>query len=83
LITLILKNAAAVFSAGPAGGQILKLKHTLAVESFEIIVIIKTCSCLVIVHMKNGLAKRSEEDLNIMTLHNIVGWRYCVTQQGI
>lgn len=73
-----------MFSAGPAGGQIVKLKHALAGESFEIIVIIKTSGCYVIVvDMKNEHAKCSKEGLNIMALHNLVGWGYCVTQQGI
>jgi hypothetical protein len=82
---LILKNITVLlFSAGPAGGQILKLKHILTVESFEIIVIIKTCSChVIVVDMKNEHAKCSKEGINIMALHNLVGWRYCVTQQGI
>lgn len=69
---MVLKNATVLlFSAGPADGQILQLKHTLAVESFEIIVIIKICSChVIVVDMKNEHAKCSKEGLNIMTLHN-------------
>jgi hypothetical protein len=52
-------------------------------ESFEIIVIIKTCSCHVIVDMKNEHTKCSKEGLNIMALHNLVGWRYCVTTRHL
>jgi hypothetical protein len=81
---LILKNTTVLlFIAGPAGGQILKLKHTLAVESFEIIVIYKTCSCHMTVDTENEHAKCCKEGLNIMAPHNLVGWRYCATQQGI
>jgi hypothetical protein len=82
---LILKNTTVLlFSAGPAGGQILKLKHTLAVKSFESVVIFETCGCHVIaVDMKSEHAKCSKEGLNIMALHNLAGWRYCVTQKGI
>lgn len=81
-VILILKNTTVLlFSAGPADGQIPKLKHTMAVESFEIIVIIKICSChVIVVDMKIEHAKCSKEGLNIMALHNLVGWRYCVTQ---
>jgi hypothetical protein len=52
----------------------------LTVESFEII-IYKTCSChMTVVGMENEQAKCSKEGLNIMALHNLVGWRYCAVQ---
>jgi hypothetical protein len=54
-----------------------KMKHTSSAESFEIIVIIKTCSYHVVVDMKNEHAKYSKEDLNIMALHNLAAWRDC------
>ena len=58
--------------------------NTLAVASFEIIVIIRTYSChVIVVDMKNEHAKCSKEGLSIMAVHSLAEWRYCVTQQGI